>query len=361
MDVERGDNMKKLFFLAVFILTSCSAPQPQATVTSAQRVTVTLPPPTATVIPTPTLPPAFLAIQEQVAGDTQNYAIMGNGNIEGKLPDGTIGPLPGIRLNEDGTSYTITVNGAPVTIDASQVTITDENGLQVEGLEDPDGDGNYEKIVKSQAETWAEANNAGFDKVNGVAWDKTTGLVIWAQDAKGEWINYPNGNVPIPPGPGYENEPPLMVPYYHSFNEAMTAVTNELPWGEIPNVYREKQNNEASRISDVYWLPQFTVNGGTWTNLFAQLDNIHVTSDPKISANVGLQGIQLVEGNRKMNLSYNSSATNYFFKRIFIFGDPQEIYVELQRIDECVKNNAKADNLAELCASPTITIPAPTQ
>lgn len=50
-------------------------------------------PPTATETDTPEPPvtltsfPDFHAIQTQVAGD--NYTIMGNGDVESKLPDGT--------------------------------------------------------------------------------------------------------------------------------------------------------------------------------------------------------------------------------------------------------------------------------
>ncbi len=157
----------RLFFaiiISFFILTACSS-QPQATVTSAKRVTVTLLPPTATVIPTPELNPEFLALQEQVAGDTQNYSIMGNGDIEGKLPDGTIGVINGITLNPDGTSYTITVNGAEITIDADKVTITDQKGVQIEGYENLDGDENYEKVVKFDASVWDSMDQPARDSV----------------------------------------------------------------------------------------------------------------------------------------------------------------------------------------------------
>lgn len=138
--------MRLFFALVTFvILTACSS-QPQVTVTSFAEVTVTLLPPTATVIPTPELNPEFLALQEQVAGDTQSYTIMGNGNIEGKLPDGTIGVINGITLNPDGASYTIMVNGADVTIDVDKVSITD-NGISIEGYSYDAASGNAVEIV----------------------------------------------------------------------------------------------------------------------------------------------------------------------------------------------------------------------
>jgi len=72
---------------------------------------------------------------------------MGNGQIEAKQPDGTVIPVPGIRLNKDGKSYTIMVDGKEVTIDVNDVTITDENGVQVKGYQNVDGDDEYEEIL----------------------------------------------------------------------------------------------------------------------------------------------------------------------------------------------------------------------
>jgi len=151
--------MKKLtILLCLAILFAGCAPAQQVTITPAQRATLT-PPPTATIIPTPTLSPAFLAVQEQIAGSTQDYSIMGNGNIEGKLPDGTIGVIPGIRLNPDGQGYTIMVDGQSVTVGIDQVSITDEDGVTVNGYQNLDGDDDYEKITSYTLEDIAKLNN----------------------------------------------------------------------------------------------------------------------------------------------------------------------------------------------------------
>ena len=150
--------MRLFFALNTFvILTACSS-QPQVTVTRFAEVIVTLPPPTATVIPTPELNPEFLALQEQVAGDTQSYTIMGNGNIEGKLPDGTISVINGITLNPDGASYTIMVNGADVTIDVDKVSITD-NGISIEGYSYDAASGNAVEIVSYTPDQIKEMTN----------------------------------------------------------------------------------------------------------------------------------------------------------------------------------------------------------
>lgn len=128
--IDGGMTMKKHLLTFTFFLAACSTQPIQATVTPA--TTATLPPPTATIIPTPTSSPEFLAIQEQVAGSAEYYSIMGNGNIEGKLSDGTIGVISGITLNRDGQNYTLTVNGEKILIDASKVEINDA-GIYVEG------------------------------------------------------------------------------------------------------------------------------------------------------------------------------------------------------------------------------------
>lgn len=143
--------MKKvLLFAFVVILTACSAQPTQSQATTTSTVTVTLSPPTATVIPTPTVASEFLAIQTQVA-TAEICTIMGNGSIEGPRPDGSIGPIEGIKLNPDGKGYTIMVNGAPVVIDADKVSITDA-GINIEGYIFDAATGNATEGYKIQ--TW---------------------------------------------------------------------------------------------------------------------------------------------------------------------------------------------------------------
>ena len=153
--------MKKYLFAFIFILAACYAQPIQATVTP--TLTATLPPPTATVLPTPTLNPEFLTIQEKVASDTQNYSIRGNGNVEGKLPDGTIGVLPGIKLNPDGKGYTIMVNGAEVVINADKVSITD-NGITADGYTFDAATGNFTEGFS--LESWAPTTEHGAEFVS---------------------------------------------------------------------------------------------------------------------------------------------------------------------------------------------------
>ncbi len=345
--------MKKHLLALIFVLTACSTRAIQATVTP--TVTATLPPPTATILPTPTLNLQFLAIQTQVAA-SENYTVMGNGNVEGKLPDGTIGVIPGIKLNPDGTSYTIIgIARAPVVIEADKVSITDD-GISIEGYSHDSANGEFDEIVKSDAQLWAEQSGGGYDEVNGVAWDKSTGLVMWAKDAKGEWINYPDGNVSLPPG--YENEPPLMVTYYHSFNEAMEAITDKLGWEELRETYRATQDAENNRIADVYWIP--LTSSLNYTPSFYERLNLHDSIDPNLEAEAFVSEIMTPQGLLGLRIRYQSASTNHYKQDAFIFdANPAATFAELRRIDACVVANALKSNLRESCASEIIEIYAP--
>lgn len=143
--------MKNLILIFFIFLASCAPAVQEVTATPAPTST---PLPTATAIPTPTLNPAFLALQDQFA-QTENYTLQDNGTIEAKQPDGTPATVKGIRLNADGTSYTIMVNGTPVTIEAGKVSLTDENGINVTGYSYTD-EGDFSEILTYTPEQLAE-------------------------------------------------------------------------------------------------------------------------------------------------------------------------------------------------------------
>ena len=284
---------------------------------------------------------------------------MGNGNVEGKLPDGTIGVIPGIKLNPDGKGYTIMVNGVPVVIYADKVNITDD-GINIEGYSRDSANGEFNEIVKSPAQLWAEQNGGGFDEINGVAWDKITGLVTWEKNLKGEWVNYPDGMVSIPPGPGNESMPSRLVPYYRSFNMAIKANANMLPWGEKPNMYREKQNSANAKVSNIYYMPIF--NNGTWKYSIGDSIFLSDSRDPLQKAYVNIYDIQLPGGRIVLGVNFESDATDHYVHDFFVFGNADEnkdTYAELSRIHTCVQNNSKAGDLAELCKSDVIKMVAP--
>lgn len=127
--------MKKIFLFAFIFLAACSGQIPQVTVTS--EVTVTSLPPTETPIPTPTLHPQFIALQDQIAASGERFTL----NTDGTVQDGATA-IPGLNVAPDG-KISITVNGEQVEIDPAIMSFDDENGLSIEGFEDADGDGEW--------------------------------------------------------------------------------------------------------------------------------------------------------------------------------------------------------------------------
>ena len=345
--------MKKTAILLFFFLVSCA---PQVTVTS--EVTVTSLPPTATAMPMPTLHPQFVVLQEQVAASGERFTLMPDGTIQ----DGAI-PISGLNVDKNGV-MTLQVDDQIVELSFEDLSFGD-NGIEVKGYTFNKETGEWQPALTPEQQAIkalpAElqlliADGASFDTEKGVAWNQD-GLVTWAKDAKGEWINYPGGNVPIPPGPGYENEPPLMVPYYHSFNEAIKAITSQLPWGQLRETFRAKQDAANKLSANTYWMP--ILLNGTWETSFFGSLNLHVSADPTLEADVFVSDMQLPGGSIQMRLDYQSIATDHYHTSILIFGNPNETYNELRRIDECVKADRMATDLAKLCASETIEIPAP--
>ena len=250
-----------------------------------------------------------------------------------------------------------TVKRETVTLDPTKAVFDDETGFSYPGYEQDEEDNWVAAIPLSPAQEWAEANNGQFDAEHNVAWDPATGLVMWGMDANGEWVNYPDGNVPIPPGPGYENEPPLPVPFYHSFNEAIAAITDKLPWGELAESYREAQVKDSEHTNNTYWRP--IGNNGTWTMTLYGRIGLHDRMDPGLRAEVFVSEMQLPDGGIGIRLNYQSDSTNHYHEDVLIIGDSAMIIGELQRIDGCVSANTTAPDLAELCKSDTVTIEAP--
>jgi|GEM_PF-2084358 len=128
--------MKKSFFTLLVIcsifITSCA---PQVTVTS--EVTVTSLPPTETPIPTPTLHPQFIALQEQIAASGERFTLLSDGTVQDNATT-----IPGIQVTADG-KVTITVNGEPVEIEQSAINFDNEKGLSIKGYQDTDQNGDW--------------------------------------------------------------------------------------------------------------------------------------------------------------------------------------------------------------------------
>jgi hypothetical protein len=129
--------MKKIAFLIVIVsvLAAClssSGDQPAAPEqTSEVSKTSEVLPATSTPIPTPTLHPEFIALQETIASSGERFTLQANGTIwdgENKVA------LPGVRVDRNGV-MTITVNGEQITLDPSKVILDDENGFSYPGYE----------------------------------------------------------------------------------------------------------------------------------------------------------------------------------------------------------------------------------
>lgn len=122
--------MKKSILALLILASILSACQsaPQVTVTS--EVTVTLPP-TETPIPTPTLNPQFISIQEQIA-QSGYFTLLPDGTIEERTSDGGYRLVSGIIVNESGTIF-LEVDNEKIEIDLEDVTFN-ENGLKIKGF-----------------------------------------------------------------------------------------------------------------------------------------------------------------------------------------------------------------------------------
>lgn len=168
------------------------------------------------------------------------------------------------------------------------------------------------------------ANGGGFDEEKGVAWNEE-GLVMWAMDANGEWIEY-NGIVSLPAQDG-SGAPPLEVPFYVDANFAFAAITDELPWGEPPYKYREKQVKAVNTENDRYWDAIKTGSVGHGVD-------ITMTNNTEVTAEISIAYVQLPEMNMSISrLGYASADTDYYFKRVLIFTDGQTLANQLEQND----------------------------
>ncbi len=114
---------KKLILVFILIFVGCS---PQVTVTS--EVTVTLPPPTKVPVPTLTLHPDFIALQNLIS-DSSNLVLLPDGTIE---DNGLV--IPNLHVDQNGVINLIITN-ENVVIEQSQISFNDGNSISVNGYE----------------------------------------------------------------------------------------------------------------------------------------------------------------------------------------------------------------------------------
>ena len=121
--------MRTIFIiLLLFLLAACVADAPQVTVTS--EVTVTLLPLTATAIPTPTLYPQFVTLQDQIAASGERFDLLPDGTIQETIPDG-VKVVPGLSVDKNG-QIKLMVDGQEIVIASTDVTFDDDRGVIVE-------------------------------------------------------------------------------------------------------------------------------------------------------------------------------------------------------------------------------------
>lgn len=128
--------MKKTIVILLVIISifvaSCSVQSPQVTVTS--EVIVTSLPPTETPIPTPTLHPQFISLQDQIAASDEGFALLPDGTVQ----DGGVS-VPGLQVDPKGV-MTIDVEGKEVVVDPTMVHFGPD-GLSIDGYDDLNDDG----------------------------------------------------------------------------------------------------------------------------------------------------------------------------------------------------------------------------
>ena len=120
--------MKKILFpILALILVACATSQ----VTTTSEVIASLPPPTATIIPTPTLNPQFVILQEQIANSGNRFALLPDGTIQETTSEG-IKIIPGILVDNEG-QIRLLVNGEEVVLSLADVTFDNIDGIKIEG------------------------------------------------------------------------------------------------------------------------------------------------------------------------------------------------------------------------------------
>lgn len=117
--------MKKANFLFILLILSACA-SPQVTEETDCCLPSTLPP--ATIIPTPTLHPEFVELQNLIADSSENLTLLPSGQIE---ENGIV--LPNLQVDPNGEISILLVEGENIIIDLANVTFDD--GIHINGYE----------------------------------------------------------------------------------------------------------------------------------------------------------------------------------------------------------------------------------
>jgi len=177
--------MKILYFLfIVFITCACT---PQVAQTSEVSETSEVLPPTS--IPTPTLHPQFVELQNRIADSGENLTLLPSGQIE---ENGVV--IPNLQVDSNGV-ISILVEGKNIIVDSADITF--ENGITIEGyILDENGEwvlaiSPEKQALELMGQYGVDAERVTLSETEGVVSviDKETGTVLIQTDGEKNWFD----------------------------------------------------------------------------------------------------------------------------------------------------------------------------
>ncbi|MCE9644724.1 MAG: hypothetical protein K8S20_01900 [Chloroflexi bacterium] len=139
--------MKKILFpILALILVACATSQ----VTTTSEVIASLPPSTMTIVPTPTLNPQFVFLQEQIADSGNRFALLPDGTIQETTLEG-IKIIPGISVDNEG-QIRLMVNGEEVVLSLADMNLNEIDGIKIKGF-------TYDEHTNEWAKTKFQVND----------------------------------------------------------------------------------------------------------------------------------------------------------------------------------------------------------
>ena len=176
--------MRKILLpILTLILFACA---PQATIAS--EVTATLLPPTATIIPTPTLHPQFVLLQDQIADSSERYTLLPDGTIEELTADGGRQTVPGLSVDKNG-AMTFQVGDQQMELKLADVSFNDLDGVKIRGYQYGTLEGTW---VVATGQVWIEQ----IGEVEPLDLEMTTEFTIeWEKMPKITWEDVSSGRL----------------------------------------------------------------------------------------------------------------------------------------------------------------------
>lgn len=208
-----------------------------------------------------------------------------------------------------------------IPITASDFSLSENGNILVGGYE-WDSESKSWVIMLPPELVRLQENGGGYDLDDGIAWDKD-GLVMFTLGEAGEWIEQA-GIARIPAGDG-SGAPDWEVPYYATMEDALWAVTDELPWGEraYTSTGHESQLKEISQTIETYMRE-------IWKNVYG-FERMNGTVELKQSTNEDESASIVIKplivyGRKVTVLTYASKETDYYFGSVIVDQDFESLY-----------------------------------